>query len=148
VTDHVATHLRSVSRTADGAHHAVLLVPTESLGQVRVQVRMDAGTVEVLLRGGHAAATDALRDALPELRRSLTDSGLTVGRTDISDGAPDARADSSFTAWSGFGSHASATRGADARASRRTASAPVATDAASAVAPVRLGSTSTVDVLA
>jgi hypothetical protein len=146
MTDHVTAHLRTFNRGSDGVHHAVLLVPTEGLGQVHVQVRMDAGTVEVLLRGGHAAATDALRDALPELRRSLTDSGLTVGRTDISDAAPDARADTSFASWAGSGSDATGARGRDG--APRTAAAPTAADPVAEVAAARRTSTSLVDVLA
>lgn len=85
----VATHLRGLHRSADGAHHAVLLVDAAGLGQVRIELRTQGTTVDLVLRGGHAAATDALRDAMPDLRRALADSGLVAGSTDVADARPD-----------------------------------------------------------
>ncbi len=85
VAAEVRSHLRSLHRGADGVHRAVLVVHAEGLGQVRIDLRTQGAGVDLVLRGADPASQEALRHALPQLREVLTDSGLTVGSTDVSD---------------------------------------------------------------
>jgi hypothetical protein len=162
VVSQVTTHLRSVQSTPDGVHHAVLVVPSEGLGIVRVEVRLAAGTVDVSLRGTHAGAAASLRDAMPELRRSLEDSGFVVGSTDVSDSTSDLSSssgrDRSGDAWASAastGSGADGTRQGPDRDGPRPATGSGASQGAGPPGPAPLGAlrapqrtSASVDVLA
>jgi flagellar hook-length control protein FliK len=91
VAEQLATHLRQVRRTTDGRHEATLVLDPEHLGPVRVRLSLEDGTLHVQLAGAQASTGDALRDALPDLRRQLADAGLTLGSADVLDGAWDGR---------------------------------------------------------
>jgi flagellar hook-length control protein FliK len=60
-----------------GQHILTLRVEPESIGPVRVIAHIGVDGVRVELLGGTEAARDALRQALPDLRRDLAGSGLT-----------------------------------------------------------------------
>ena len=51
-----------------------------SLGQVKLEMRMDAGRVTVLLSSASESARSLLRDNLGSLRQALEDRGLAVDR--------------------------------------------------------------------
>ena len=70
-------------RTAEGGHATTLVLSAEGLGRVRVELTTSGSTVDLVMHGGSVAAQDALRDALPQLRASLAESGLVVGSTDV-----------------------------------------------------------------
>jgi flagellar hook-length control protein FliK len=95
VAAQLSAHLRHVRRTTDGRHEATLVLDPEHLGPVRVRLTLDDGALHVQLAGLHPAAGDALRDALPDLRRQLADAGLALASADVADqgawDAPDRR---------------------------------------------------------
>lgn len=92
VAEQLSTHLRGVRRTTDGRHEATLILDPEHLGPVRVRLTLDDGALHLQLSSLAASTGDALRDALPDLRRQLADAGLTLGSANVTDqGAWDGR---------------------------------------------------------
>jgi flagellar hook-length control protein FliK len=85
VAEQLTTHLRGLHRTTDGRHEATLVLDPEHLGPVRVRLTLDDGALHVQLSSLAASTGDALRDALPDLRRQLADAGLTLGSADVTD---------------------------------------------------------------
>jgi flagellar hook-length control protein FliK len=59
-------------------------ITPDELGPVRVHVELREGNVELRLAGHTEAARDALRAALPELRRALEAAGVGTGSFQIS----------------------------------------------------------------
>ncbi len=96
VADQVAVHVRGLRRTLTGAHEATLVLEPEHLGPVRIRMQVEDGVVALSMAGLQVAATEALRDALPDLRRSLAEAGLTLGSTDVADA-------SAWSSWTGTG---------------------------------------------
>jgi flagellar hook-length control protein FliK len=63
-------------------------ITPEELGPVRVHVELRDGNVELRLAGHSEAARDALRAALPDLRRALEAAGVGTGAFQISPDSP------------------------------------------------------------
>jgi len=88
-----AVHRRGV----DGTHRLTVEISPEELGPVRLTVAMRAGEVHVLLAGSSEVSREALRAALPELRKLLDAAGLATGTFDVQPDQSDSRPD-----WSGL----------------------------------------------
>ncbi len=63
----------------DGRHEITLELRPEELGTIRVEVRVEDRTVHLTLHAAEPATTRILSAALPELRSSLAEAGLTAG---------------------------------------------------------------------
>jgi flagellar hook-length control protein FliK len=68
---------------ADGTHRVTVDVTPEELGPVRLTVEMRSGEMSLLLAGSSETSREALRAALPELRRMLDAAGMTTGQLDV-----------------------------------------------------------------
>jgi flagellar hook-length control protein FliK len=88
-----AVHRRGV----DGTHRLTVEISPEELGPVRLTVAMRAGEVHLLLAGSSEVSREALRAALPELRKLLDAAGLATGTFDVQPDQSDSRPD-----WSGL----------------------------------------------
>lgn len=71
-------------RGPDGTHRLSIEVTPEALGRIRVEVELRDGQVALTIAGGSDAARDALRAALPELRRVLEAAGVSTGALAVS----------------------------------------------------------------
>jgi flagellar hook-length control protein FliK len=74
-----AVHRRGV----DGQHTLTVDVTPEELGPVRLTLEMRAGEVHLHLAGSSEASREALKAALPELRRLLDAAGMSAGALDV-----------------------------------------------------------------
>jgi flagellar hook-length control protein FliK len=68
--------IASVRALGDGVHRLTLRVEPEAIGAVRVVAEVRGDAVRLELFGGTEAAREALRAALPDLRRDLAGTGL------------------------------------------------------------------------
>ena len=59
-----------------------------NLGPVSVHVTMDAGQANLLVTAAQPATRDALELALPQLRDSLAEQGITLGQANVQDDRP------------------------------------------------------------
>lgn len=84
VAQQLITHLATVRRGADGGHETTLLLSPQELGAVRIRLQVADGQVALHFTGQHAAACEALRDAMPDLRRELADAGLVLTDSEVS----------------------------------------------------------------
>ncbi len=75
----VAAALRNVRLDEDGRHELSFDLHPAELGAVSVDVVVDGGRVNVVLRAEQPAAVDLLRSELDQLRQLLADGGLDVG---------------------------------------------------------------------
>jgi flagellar hook-length control protein FliK len=71
-------------RGTEGTHRITVEVAPESLGPVRLEVTLREGEVQVVLTGSSDAGRDALRAALPDLRRAVEEAGITAGSLEVS----------------------------------------------------------------
>lgn len=71
-------------RGLDGTHTITVDITPDELGPVRVEVQLREGNVELRLSGHSEAARDALRAALPDLRRALEAAGVGTGSFQVS----------------------------------------------------------------
>ena len=71
-------------RGVEGTHTLTVEITPEALGPVRISVELRDGNVELQLAGHSEAARDALRAALPELRRALEAAGVGSGSFQVS----------------------------------------------------------------
>ena len=83
VAAQIAPYVAALRHESDGTHQITVVLHPADLGQVQIVVELRDGTVNLQLSGAHDAAREALSTALPQLRRELTDAGLSVGRTDV-----------------------------------------------------------------
>lgn len=67
----------------DGTHRLTVDISPDELGPVRVTVALHRGEVSLLLAGSSEVSREALRQALPELRKLLDDAGLRTGSFDV-----------------------------------------------------------------
>jgi flagellar hook-length control protein FliK len=79
----VATHIVPLRLEADGIHRLTVHLHPADLGPVSLVAEIRDGTVAMQLAGSTEAARDALRAALPDLRRELTDSGFRDCQLDL-----------------------------------------------------------------
>jgi flagellar hook-length control protein FliK len=67
---------------------AELHITPPHLGPISVQVTMDAGQANLLVTAPQPATRDALELALPQLRDSLAQQGITLGQASVQDDRP------------------------------------------------------------
>ena len=79
-----ASRLAGVAREHP-THLSVLLHP-EDLGEVSVQLTLVAGRIDVQVSSQSDTTRDLLRQGMQDLRRQLSDSGVSVGDMDVHDG--------------------------------------------------------------
>jgi flagellar hook-length control protein FliK len=97
VAQQVAAQLTAFRGRPDGSYETTLRLVPEELGEVTIRLQVNGGTVSLHAMGASAAAVDALRDAMPDLRQDLLRSGLDLvdSQVDQSPGSQgrDAQAD-------------------------------------------------------
>jgi flagellar hook-length control protein FliK len=86
VADQLATVLAPAAHQPDGSYQVNIRLQPEDLGVVNVELRLEAGTVNVSLHAEGDATGDMLRQNLGQLRQQLTNAGLTTGSFDVSTG--------------------------------------------------------------
>ncbi|WP_409332256.1 flagellar hook-length control protein FliK [Trujillonella humicola] len=84
VAPQVAPVVAQLSSRPDGTHTMTMVLTPESLGTVEVRVTVRNGAIDLHLRHASEAGRAALLDAMPDLRRDLEASGLTLSRLDVS----------------------------------------------------------------
>ena len=91
-------------RGDDGSYAVQLQLHPHDLGAVQVTVDVRHGEISVQLHTPDAAAQDALRDGLADLRRQLEEQGLRTGSMEVGSGGPQqhrrGRAAGSPSGWS------------------------------------------------
>ena len=81
----------AVLRGDDGSYAVQLQLHPHDLGAVQVTVDVRHGEISVQLHSPDAAAQDALRDGLSDLRRQLEEQGLRTGSMEVGSGGADPR---------------------------------------------------------
>jgi flagellar hook-length control protein FliK len=79
----VATHIVPLRLDADGIHRLTVHLHPADLGPVSLVAEIRDGTVAMQLTGSTEAGREALRAALPDLRRELTESGFRDCQLDL-----------------------------------------------------------------
>lgn len=74
---------RAVRVAASGGVEVRVRLEPESLGDVRVAVRWDGGTVSARLEVGTAAVREVLESHLPALRKSLQEQGIPIQQMEV-----------------------------------------------------------------
>jgi flagellar hook-length control protein FliK len=67
----------------DGVHQLTVQLNPVELGPVSIVAELRDGDIHLRLAGATEAAREALRAALPDLRRELADAGLNAGTLDV-----------------------------------------------------------------
>ena len=62
----------------------IRLTPAD-LGPLKVRVSIDDGTANITFQAQHALTREAIEQALPRLREMISDAGLSLGQTDVSE---------------------------------------------------------------
>jgi flagellar hook-length control protein FliK len=83
----LAMHIAPLRLDADGVHRLTVNLHPADLGPVQVVAEIRNGEINVQLSGATDAGTDALRDALDDLRRQLQDAGFTNCSLDLRQGS-------------------------------------------------------------
>jgi len=78
IADQLAVRLASLRTAPLGEHVMTMRVDPESIGPVRVVAHIATDGVRIELFGGTDHAREALRSALPDLRRDLASTGLSA----------------------------------------------------------------------
>ncbi|MCG2798509.1 MAG: flagellar hook-length control protein FliK [Cellulomonas sp.] len=78
LTDQLGAHLRALSGAKAGTHVLTVALDPVNLGDVKVIAHISADTVRLDLVGATDAGRAALRGALEDLRRDLSDAGLSA----------------------------------------------------------------------
>lgn len=82
----------------------IRLTPAD-LGPVRVRVSVEEGAAHVTFHAQNAVTRDAIEQAMPRLRDMLSENGLSLGQTDVSDhGVADGRDDRDLDGGTGMAS--------------------------------------------
>lgn len=79
LAEQLSGRLTSLRSAGPGQHVLTLRVDPESIGPVRVVAHIGADGVRIELFGGNDQAREALRQAMPDLRRDLLAAGLAGG---------------------------------------------------------------------
>lgn len=96
--EQVFTALSPLIRGADGSYGVKVQLHPNDLGAVQVVVDVRHGVVSLQMHSTDAAARDALRGGMPDLRQQLEDSGLRAGSMEVGSGG--ANAQQPQTPWS------------------------------------------------
>jgi flagellar hook-length control protein FliK len=81
-------HLVPLRLDADGIHRLTVHLHPADLGMVSLVAEIRDGAVHLHLAGANEAAREALREALPDLRRELQQGGFTRCSLDLGQGTP------------------------------------------------------------
>ena len=71
----------------DGTYETTLRLYPEELGQVSVRIQVNGGTVSIHAYGASDIAVQALREAMPDLRQDLLQSGLDLVDSQVDQGS-------------------------------------------------------------
>lgn len=75
--------------SADGVQTLTMMLHPADLGSVQVRAELRDGVVSLQLIGSTDIGREALRAALPDLRRDLLDAGVNTGSLELGSGSPD-----------------------------------------------------------
>jgi flagellar hook-length control protein FliK len=84
VATQLAAHLSNFRGRADGSYETTLTLHPADLGKVSIRIEVLNGTVAIHAMGAQAATVDALRDAMPQLQQELSDAGLNLIGSQVS----------------------------------------------------------------
>ncbi|MEZ7821939.1 MAG: flagellar hook-length control protein FliK, partial [Candidatus Nanopelagicales bacterium] len=70
-----------------GTYETTLRLYPEELGQVSVRIQVNGGTVSIHAFGASDVAVQALREAMPDLRQNLLQSGLDLVDSQVDQGS-------------------------------------------------------------
>lgn len=76
-------HVTPLRLSADGVQTLTVMLHPQDLGAVQVRAELRDGVVSLQLIGSTDIGRDALRAALPDLRRDLVSAGVTTGSVDL-----------------------------------------------------------------
>ncbi|NHC16230.1 flagellar hook-length control protein FliK, partial [Motilibacter deserti] len=88
VASQVSTHVAGLMNGPDGVHRMVMQLHPADLGQVQIIAELRDGRVHLQLTGGTEAGREALKAALPDLKRDLADAGLSTGSLEVGSDGP------------------------------------------------------------
>ena len=83
VADQIVSAVVPLHGRGDGRHDVTLELRPADLGTIRVEVSVEHQTVHLTLHAAEPATVKLLAAALPELRSSLADAGLTAGHLGV-----------------------------------------------------------------
>ncbi len=89
VTAQLVAAVGPLKIAADGVQTLTLMLHPADLGSVQVRAELRDGVVSLQLIGSTDVGREALRAALPDLRRDLMDAGVTTGSLELGAGSPD-----------------------------------------------------------
>ena len=87
VATQMSAHLSTFKGLADGTYETTLRLYPEELGQVSVRIQVNGGTVFIHAYGASDIAVQALREAMPDLRQDLLQSGLDLIDSQVDQGS-------------------------------------------------------------
>jgi flagellar hook-length control protein FliK len=87
VATQMSAHLSTFKGLADGTYETTLRLYPEELGQVSVRIQVNGGTVSIHAYGASDIAVQALREAMPDLRQDLLQSGLDLIDSQVDQGS-------------------------------------------------------------
>jgi len=87
VATQMSAHLSTFKGLADGTYETTLRLYPEELGQVSVRIQVNGGTVSIHAYGASDIAVQALREAMPDLRQDLLQSGLDLVDSQVDQGS-------------------------------------------------------------
>lgn len=87
----VFTAVSPLLRGADGSYGIHLRLHPHDLGAVQVTVDMHHGEISIQINAPDAAARDALRGGLSDLRQQLENQGLRAGSMEVGSGGANAQ---------------------------------------------------------
>jgi flagellar hook-length control protein FliK len=83
VATQLLPHVAPLRRGPDGVHRLTVNLRPVELGPVQVLVEVREGVLHLEFTGASELSREALRAALPDLRRELTDAGVAAGTLDV-----------------------------------------------------------------
>ncbi|MCC5863189.1 MAG: flagellar hook-length control protein FliK [Gammaproteobacteria bacterium] len=81
---------RLIAMVQQGLQQAQLRIHPEHLGPLEVRLRTEGDAVQVTLTSPHASVREALESALPRLRDTLGEHGLSLAQADVGGGEREA----------------------------------------------------------
>jgi flagellar hook-length control protein FliK len=87
ISTQMSAHLSAFRGLADGTYETTIRLNPEELGQVSVRIQVNGGTVSIHAFGASDIAVQRLREAMPDLRQDLLQSGLDLVDSQVDPGA-------------------------------------------------------------